>query len=101
MKKRFVALAMMAVLTVGMIAGCGNGDGGSGDSGNTDAGNNTDAGSQTQQTPEQTEAPADNAGDDAGDQADASGEKEINDFVLYIESGEEQYKPKPRGEQTD
>lgn len=22
-------------------------------------------------------------------------EKEINDFVLYIESGEEQYKPKP------
>ena len=24
-------------------------------------------------------------------------EKEINDFVLYIESGEEQYKPKPRG----
>ncbi len=23
-------------------------------------------------------------------------EKEINDFVLYIESGEEQYKPKPR-----
>ena len=52
MKKRFVALAMMAVLTVGMIAGCGNGDGGSGDSGNTDAGNNTDAGSQTQQTPE-------------------------------------------------
>ena len=28
-------------------------------------------------------------------------EKEINGFVLYIESGEEQYKPKPRGEQTD
>ena len=25
-------------------------------------------------------------------------EKEINDFVLYIESGEEQYKPKPRNE---
>ncbi len=24
-------------------------------------------------------------------------EKEINDFVLYIESGEEQYKPKPKG----
>ena len=72
MKKRFVALAMMAVLAVGTIAGCGNG--GSGDSGNTDAGNNTDAGSQTQQTPEQTEAPADNAGDDAGGQADASGE---------------------------
>lgn len=23
-------------------------------------------------------------------------EKEINDFILYIESGEEQYKPKPR-----
>ena len=23
-------------------------------------------------------------------------DKEINDFVLYIESGEEQYKPKPR-----
>lgn len=23
-------------------------------------------------------------------------EKEINDFVLYIESGEEQYMPKPR-----
>ena len=23
-------------------------------------------------------------------------EKEINDFVLYIESGEEQYKPKPK-----
>lgn len=25
-------------------------------------------------------------------------EKEINDFVLYITSGEEQYKPKPRVE---
>lgn len=25
-------------------------------------------------------------------------EKEINDFVLYIESGEEQYKPKPKAE---
>lgn len=25
-------------------------------------------------------------------------EKEINDFVLYIESGEEQYKPKPRND---
>lgn len=25
-------------------------------------------------------------------------EKEINDFVLYIESGEEQYKPRPRKE---
>ena len=25
-------------------------------------------------------------------------EKEIIDFVLYIESGEEQYKPRPRGE---
>lgn len=23
-------------------------------------------------------------------------EKEINDFILYIESGEEQYKPKPK-----
>lgn len=23
-------------------------------------------------------------------------EKDINDFVLYIESGEEQYKPKPK-----
>lgn len=28
-------------------------------------------------------------------------EKEINDFVLYIESGEEQYKPKPRKEKTE
>lgn len=28
-------------------------------------------------------------------------EKEINDFVLYIESGEEQYKPKPRTEKTE
>lgn len=25
-------------------------------------------------------------------------DKEINDFVLYIETGEEQYKPKPRQE---
>ena len=25
-------------------------------------------------------------------------EKEINDFLLYIESGEEQYKPKPKKE---
>ncbi len=25
-------------------------------------------------------------------------EKEINDFVLYIASGEEQYKPKPENE---
>ena len=25
-------------------------------------------------------------------------EKEINDFMLYIESGDEQYKPKPKGE---
>lgn len=28
-------------------------------------------------------------------------EKEINDFVLYIESGEEQYKPKPRKEKDE
>ncbi len=28
-------------------------------------------------------------------------EKEINDFVLYIESGEEQYKPKPKKEKTE
>ena len=28
-------------------------------------------------------------------------EKEINDFVLYIESGEEQYKPKPREKGTE
>jgi len=28
-------------------------------------------------------------------------EKEINDFVLYIESGEEQYKPKPRKEKIN
>lgn len=28
-------------------------------------------------------------------------EKEINDFVLYIESGEEQYKPKPRDAKTE
>ena len=28
-------------------------------------------------------------------------EKEINDFVLYIESGEEQYKPKPRNEKKE
>lgn len=27
-------------------------------------------------------------------------EKEINDFLLYIESGEEQYKPKPKGEKA-
>lgn len=27
-------------------------------------------------------------------------EKEINDFVLYIESGEEQYKPKKRDEKA-
>ncbi len=27
-------------------------------------------------------------------------EKEINDFVLYIESGEEQYKPKPRNQKN-
>ena len=25
----------------------------------------------------------------------------INDFVLYIESGEEQYKPKPKNEKTE
>lgn len=28
-------------------------------------------------------------------------EKEINDFMLYIESGEEQYKPKPREKKED
>lgn len=28
-------------------------------------------------------------------------EKEINDFMLYIETGEEQYKPKPRDEKND
>lgn len=28
-------------------------------------------------------------------------EKEINDFMLYIESGEEQYKPKPRNEEKN
>ncbi len=28
-------------------------------------------------------------------------EKEINDFVLYIGSGEEQYKPKPRTEKDE
>ena len=28
-------------------------------------------------------------------------EKEINDFVLYIESGEEQYKPKNKTEKKD
>lgn len=28
-------------------------------------------------------------------------EKEINDFVLYIESGEEQYKPKPKTEKKN
>ena len=25
-------------------------------------------------------------------------EKDINDFILYIETGEEQYKPKPKQE---
>lgn len=28
-------------------------------------------------------------------------EKEINDFVLYIESGDEQYKPKPQNEKQN
>ena len=28
-------------------------------------------------------------------------EKEINDFILYIESGDEQYKPKPRTERNE
>ncbi len=28
-------------------------------------------------------------------------EKEINDFLLYIESGEEQYKPKPDKRKAD
>ena len=28
-------------------------------------------------------------------------EKEINDFLLYIESGDEQYKPKPQSERKD
>ena len=28
-------------------------------------------------------------------------EKEINDFVLYIETGEEQYKPKAKNEKQD
>ncbi len=28
-------------------------------------------------------------------------EKEINDFVLYIESGEEQYKPKAKNEKAE
>lgn len=28
-------------------------------------------------------------------------EKEINDFMLYIASGEEQYKPKPREKKAD
>lgn len=28
-------------------------------------------------------------------------EKEINDFMLYIESGDEQYKPKPKGEKKN
>ena len=28
-------------------------------------------------------------------------EKEINDFMLYIESGDEQYKPKPKEEKKE
>lgn len=28
-------------------------------------------------------------------------EKEINDFILYIESGDEQYKPKPKNEKSE
>lgn len=28
-------------------------------------------------------------------------EKEINDFILYIESGKEQYKPKPKNEKKN
>ena len=28
-------------------------------------------------------------------------EKEISDFVLYIESGEAQYKPKPKSEKVE
>lgn len=28
-------------------------------------------------------------------------EKKINDFILYIETGEEQYKPKPDNEMDD
>lgn len=28
-------------------------------------------------------------------------EKEINDFVLYIESGDEQYKQKPKNEKNE
>lgn len=28
-------------------------------------------------------------------------EKEINDFVLYIETGEERYKPKPKKEKAE
>ena len=30
-----------------------------------------------------------------GLRADGWSEKKINDFILYIETGEEQYKPKP------
>lgn len=28
-------------------------------------------------------------------------EKEINDFILFIESGEEQYKPKPNNKEKE
>lgn len=28
-------------------------------------------------------------------------EKEINDFILFIESGEDQYKPKPVNDKTE
>ena len=28
-------------------------------------------------------------------------EKKINDFILYVETGEEQYKPEPDNKETD
>lgn len=28
-------------------------------------------------------------------------EKEINDFILYIETGEKQYEPKPKGKTNE
>lgn len=70
MKKRFVALAMMAVLAVGTVAGCGNGGG---DTGSADAGDQANTPAPADTTAAEP-AGTEEAGDDAGDDADASGD---------------------------
>lgn len=91
MKRRFLAALMTAMLTVGLIAGCGD-SGASGSAGDAGAGAQSDAGAGdagADAADAGTEADADSAGDDAADAGTAAPAdlKEITIAVPMADSG--------------